>query len=264
MAKKPISQKRAEREEKENRTLRQVFDAFLLGLAAECYLLIVYRGYGVGSVSSMITWYYILYWGSIVGLVLAVAGVAMFFLGRGRSDRTGRVLGKAAPWCFGAGLFLAVTGWVMCRFFGETIGVTAMCMMVPILTVLALIFLLYQHECFLCTIALSGTLFAVWARGATSASNSWRVPVIAGAVFGAVVLVAAAALCRKAQQDGGKLWGVRVCSVDCDYRIVYAVLAAGFVCVLAALAAPGLAYYLMWAAGIVLFAELVYYTTQMM
>ena len=40
---------------------------------------------------------------------------------------------------------------------------TTMCILVPILAVLALVYLLYQHECFLCTAALAGSMFTVWA-----------------------------------------------------------------------------------------------------
>ena len=52
--------------------------------------------------------------------------------------------------------------------------------------------------------------------------------------------------------------------MECDYRILYAVFAAAFVCVLLALAVPAIAYYLMWALGILLFAEVVYYTSKLM
>ena len=37
--KKPSSQKRADRERQDNRTLNRVYYVFLLGLAAECYLI---------------------------------------------------------------------------------------------------------------------------------------------------------------------------------------------------------------------------------
>ena len=49
-----------------------------------------------------------------------------------------------------------------------------------------------------------------------------------------------------------------------DYRVIYGVLAIAFVCVLAAMIFPAISYYLMWALGILLFAELVLYTTKLM
>ena len=42
MAKKSMSEKRAEREQAENQVLRRVFNVFLLGLAAEVYLFVVW------------------------------------------------------------------------------------------------------------------------------------------------------------------------------------------------------------------------------
>ena len=54
MAKKPISQKRAEREKQENQTLQRVFNVFLLGIAAECYLFVVYRNYVMGTAASLL------------------------------------------------------------------------------------------------------------------------------------------------------------------------------------------------------------------
>ena len=263
MSKKPISQKRAEREEKENLTLRRVFNAFLLGLAAECYLLIVYRGYVAGYVDTMLTWYHVLRWGALAGLIAAVVGGVILYLSKKKTGKKARTMSTAGSLCLGIGLFLAVSGWIMTLFMDGT-GVTAMCILVPVVTVLALVYLLYQHECFLCTTALACVLFTVWIRGASAASVTWGVPVIVGAVVGAVLLAAAAALVRKVQQNEGKLKDVRIFSVECDYRIVYATLGAGLVCVLAALALPGLTYYVMWVAGILLFAELVYYTTKLM
>jgi len=50
------------------------------------------------------------------------------------------------------------------------VGVTAMCILVPIVAVLALVYLLYQHECALCSVILSGAMFSVWLRGASGAA----------------------------------------------------------------------------------------------
>ena len=78
MAKKPISQKRADREKQENLALQRVFNVFLLGIAAEVYLFIVYRNYIMGTAHSLLVWYNILRWGALAGLVLLLGafGVA--------------------------------------------------------------------------------------------------------------------------------------------------------------------------------------------
>ena len=161
MAKKAISQKRTDREKQENQALHRVFNVFLLGLAAECYLFIVYRGYGVGAIDSVLIWDKILTWGMYLGLVMLIGAAIAGYVKRADSR-----LRTAMTWVGGLGLFLAASGWIITTFFDNHQGVTAMCIMVPILTVLGLVFLLYQHECFLCTAALAGSMFTVWVRGA--------------------------------------------------------------------------------------------------
>lgn len=259
MAKKSISQKRAERQQQENQALNRVFLVFLLGLAAECYQLIVYRNYVVGTVSAMLMWRNILKYGSIIGLVLLIAGGVWAVMSFKKGDRK---RGSIATWLAGAGAFFAVSGWIMTTFYPA--GVTVMCVIVPVLTVLGLVLFLYQRECFLTTLALCGSFLAVWVCGDGMNSAAWRVPIMIGAVLGLVILAALALLVRKAQQDEGKLMGLRVLPVDCAYNVVYIGLAVCFICVLAALIYAPAAYYIQWALGIAIFAEMVYFTTKMM
>ena len=241
MSKKPISQKRADREKQESQALHRVFNVFLLGLAAECYLLLVYRGYAMGTIDSLLIWHQILTWGMYLGLVMLIAGIAV-----GVAKRKDRRLRTIMTWVAGGGLFLALTGWVVTFFFDNSRGITAMCVLVPIAVVLALVYLLFQPECFLCTLTVSCAMFAVWARGASADSSAFGMVVIAGCVVGALLLAAAAYLVSKAQKDEGKLWGVRVLTPECDYRVVYGVLAVALVCVALAAAAAPAAYYLLW------------------
>lgn len=259
MSKKPISQKRADREKQESQALHRVFNVFLLGLAAECYLLLVYRGYAMGTIDSLLIWHQILTWGMYLGLVMLIAGIAV-----GVAKRKDRRLRTIMTWVAGGGLFLALTGWVVTFFFDNSRGITAMCVLVPIAVVLALVYLLFQPECFLCTLTVSCAMFAVWARGASADSSAFGMVVIAGCVVGALLLAAAAYLVSKAQKDEGKLWKIRVFSLECDYRVVYAVLAVAAVAMLVAAFLPAATVYLMWVLGVLLFAELVYYTTKLM
>ena len=259
MAKKSISQKRAERQQQENQALNRVFLVFLLGLAAECYLFVVYRNYVMGSVPAMLAWRNVLKYGGIIGLVLLLAGAAgaALYFRKGEGKK-----GAAACWCAGVGAFFAMSGWIMSTFYPA--GVTVMCVMVPVLTVLGLVLFLYQRECFLTTLALCGSFLAVWVCGDGLDSMNWRIPIMIGAILGLVILAALALLVRKAQQDEGKLMGLRLLPVDCAYPVVYAGLAVSFVCVLAALVFAPAAYYIQWALGIAIFAEMVYFTTKMM
>lgn len=256
MAKKSISQKKAEKQQMENAALHHVFNVFLGGLAAECWLLLAYRKYIMGTVDAMLLWHTVLKVGLYGGLVLLVAAIA---LGLWKKDCP--KCRKLMPLVGGIGLFLAVSGWVSTTFYPQ--GVTVMCIAVPILTLLGLVFFLYQHECFLSTVVLSGAMFAAWVCS-TGLSGSWRVPVMVGAVCSIIAVAALALLTRKAQQGEGKLKGLRVFSPECGYRILYGVFAASAAAIAVSLAAPGVVYYVMWLLGIAIFAELVYYTTKLM
>lgn len=257
--KKPISQKRADREKQDNRVLTRIYYVFLLGLAAECYLFLVYRGYSWGSVQSMLVWHKILTVLTWAGLIALGAGI-----GGAIASRENRKRRTIMTWVAGAGAFFFMSGWIITHFFTNAFGTIAMCIMVPILAVLALIYLLYQHECALSTAVLAGSMFSVWLRGASAQSDIWRVPVIVGCAVVVLGLAAVLFLSNKARKDEGKLWGVRVFSVECDYRVLFAAVAVAAAAVLLAAVLPAIAYYFMWALGVVLFAELVYYTTKLM
>ena len=110
MAKKSISQKRTERQQQENQALNRVFLVFLLGLAAECYLFFVYRGYVVGTVSAMLAWRNVLRYGAVIGLVLLIAGAALAVMSYKKGDRK---KGAIFCWAAGEGAFFAVSGWIM-------------------------------------------------------------------------------------------------------------------------------------------------------
>ena len=257
--KKPISKKHAERDKAENRTLNRVYYVFLLGLAAECYLFMVYRGYAWGTIKSVLAWDTVLRVSTWVGLAALVIGAVGAYL-----KRQDKKLRTILTWVAGLGAFFFLTGGISTHFFGNGAGVTALCILVPIVAVLALVYLLYQHECAISTVILTGSMFSVWLRSASAGSETWRLPVIAGCAVVVVGLLIVLWLTNKAQKGEGKLFGLRVFSIECDYRIVYAVVAVAAAAVLLAACVASAAYYLMWALGVLLFAELVYYTTKLM
>ncbi len=256
MAKKSISQKKAEKQQLENAALHNVFNVFLAGLAAECWLLLAYRNYVTSTVDALLLWHTVLQVGMIGGLVLLVAAIAVKIWKKNCPKCR-----KVTPLVGGIGLFLAISGWVSTTFYPQ--GITTMCTVVPVLTLLGLVFFLYQHECFLSTVVLSGALFAVWVCS-TGLSGAWKLPVLVGAVCSIIAVAALAVLTRKAQQGEGKLKGLRVLSPECDYRILYGLFALAIVAIAVSLVVPGAAYYVMWLLGIAIFAELVYYTTKLM
>ena len=257
MSKKNANYKQqVQRQEQESAALKNIFNTFLLGLAAECYLFIVYRGYIAGSIDSLLAWDNILRILMWLGAAALVGGGGLALVKRSNAKlRTGGIYAALA------GAFFAVSGWVMTTFFD--IGVITMCTVVPVATVLMLIYFLYQRECFVNTLLLAGTLFTIWICG-RGLTGQWSTLVTIGAVVVVAALAAFALLLGKIRKNGGKVKGLQLFPADCDYRIVYLVTAVCAVLALLALLLPGMSYYLIWAAVVALFGELTFYTTKLM
>ena len=256
MSKKNANCKQAQRQEQESIALKHIFNTFLIGLAAECYLFIVYRGYIAGSVDSLLAWDNILKVLMWLGAAALVGGSGLALVKRSDAKlRTGGIYAALA------GAFFAVSSWVMTTFFD--MGVTTMCTVVPVATVLMLIYFLYQRECFVNTVLLAGTLFTVWVCG-RGLSGQWHTFVTIGAAAVVAALAVFALLLGKLRKNGGKIKGLQILPADCDYRMVYLVTGVCAALALLALLLPGISYYLIWAAVVVLFAELTFYTTKLM
>lgn len=256
MSKKPVSQKRVQRQQQERAALNNIFNTFLVGLAAECYLFIVYRGYIAGTIDSLLAWDNILRVLMWVGVAaLAVGGVFSFVK---KNDAKLRRIGLITA---GAGLFFAATGAIMTRFYD--LGVTAMCTVVPILTVLMLIFFLYPRDCFISTLVLTLSMFTVWICDKGMA-GSLHLYVRIGAIAVMIALAVFGIAARRLQFNEGKLGSWQVFPAECDYRVIYIVSVVAILLVALAAFVPAITYYLIWASVIALFAELAYFTTKMM
>ena len=256
MSKKPVNKSEVQKQEQENIALNNIFNTFLGGLAAECYLFILYRGYVAGTVNSLLTWHTILQVLVWLGAALLVGG-GVFALVKKADEK----LCKRGVFAAVAGAFFALTSWGAMALF--EVGVITMCTIVPVATVLALIYLLYQRECFVSTMMLSVALFVVWLCG-KEASGFLGICATVGAIVVIAALVVAALLVRKIEKNEGKLGRWQLFDTDVDWRVTYLAAAVSAVLVLLGLILPGIAYYLIWAAVVALFAEIAYYTSKMM
>jgi len=256
MAKKPTSQKRALREQQERAALGNIFNVFLTGLAAECILILIYRFYINGNVSTFLAWDNVLRVAVWAGLVLFPCGIGLALVKKANKKihKIGLIAGLS-------GLYLSAVSLISLRFF-ET-GVVGMCIAIPVITVLGLVFFLYQHECFASTTVLAGALFTIWICG-KALGGYWNTLVTICTCAVLVGLVVLMLLVKMLKKNEGKFQDIRIFSPDCDYRLPYLVCAVSFIAVLLVLLLPGLAFYLTWVLVIALFAELAYYTTKMM
>ena len=251
-----MSQKRAQRKQQERAALGNIFNVFLAGLSAECVLFLIYRFYIGGSIESFLAWHNIL-------KVVVWVGLAVFAVGIGaaivkKSDATIRKSGLIAGL---SGLFIALTAFAGTTF--REVGITALCIVVPVVTVLGLVYFLYQRECFLNTTLLAGALFTNWICS-KGMGGSWATLITGCAIAVVVALAVLMVLLATVKKNGGKFREIEIFSADCDYRVIFAVCLVCIAAILLAVFVPTVSFYLTWVLVIALFAELALYTTKMM
>ncbi len=248
--------KRMERKEKSERNMNRAVILLIAGIVAEWYLLLVDRAYARGNIDQFIRWYDVLGVLRWIGLALLAAGVVLY------------VLRKEKPWfswlsatLAGVGVFFAFTS--ICMRYVYPTSVTVMCVLVPVLMILGIIYLFYQAE-----FSAQATALAMALGALVLLSRSRSTAVLACAVLAllgvAAVLVGTVLL--KKENGVLKLGGkrLRLFAPDMDYRLTLGVPALCLVLVLAALVLPAAAFYATWGLAIVTFVLAVYYTIKLL
>ena len=248
--------KRAERRAKSERNMNRAVILLIAGIVAEWYLLLVNRAYARGNIAQFIRWYDILGVLRWIGLLLLAVGVVLY------------VLRKEKPWFLwlgvglaGVGAFLAFTS--ICMRIVYPTSVTVMCVFVPVVLILGIVYLFYQAEFSVQATALA---MALGALVLLSRSQTRAVKVCALlALFGVAALFAGVFLLRKSNgvlSLGDKR--LRLFAPEMDYRLTLGVPALCLVLMLITMIAPGAAFYTTWGLAIVAFALAVYYTVKLL
>ena len=260
MAKQSFQQRRVQKRQQEQAIFRRVLYIFLTGFGLECYLLLMKRLYVDGTVDQVLGAHAALPWIIGAGAAAAVIGAVLSLL-----KKAPRWTRRTGNWVLGLGLFLAVSGVAMRQVYPE--GATVLSVLVPILTIIGLIFYLYQHEFFVTAMILGGSIFSLWVCQRGLDTVNWNTKVTVGAAAVLAGLAAVAYVTRMIQKNDGK-WiskpEVRIFSPGCSYPLLYLAYAAGFAAVALALAFTVTIYYAMWVLGLLLFALAVYYTSKLM
>ena len=217
--------KRAERMARSNRNVNRAITVLMAGVIAEFYLLMVNNYYVKGGVGQVLTMMTVLQVIDYIGCALFGAGLVVWLM-RKKWTR----FAPAAPWLLCIGFFFAVSSILMLKVYPQ--GTTMMCVIVPVVMLIGIVFLLYPRE------------FSVQA----------------------VVAVLGVAVFKAGKNDGKlkKLGDLRIVSQDGDYKLIYAVLAVCALAIVAALAVSSIAYYGLWVLAIGTFLLAVYYTVKMM
>ena len=236
--------------------MRYAVTLLIVGLLAEWYLLLADRFYARGKLDQVVGWYDYLGVMRWVGLAALIAGLVLLAQ-RARQPKL-KLPGLALA-CVGA--FFAFTSVCMRHYY--PVSVTVMCVLVPVLMILGIVYLFYQTEFLVESAALAMGLGALvlLGRSGTMAVKACAVLTLAG--------IAALVVCTLlAKRNGGALRfrgkSVSVFGAKTDYRLALGVPALCFALVLAALFAPGVAFYATWILGVLTFLLAVYYTIKLM
>ena len=229
---------------------------FLAGCVAELYLLVIRRFYVSGTAAQLLACYESLLYVMFAGLVILAVGLLAALAGRKKRGQTR--LGWAV---FGVGAFLALSS-LLIRFFGGS-ALTVLCVVVPVIMLLGILWRLYDRECAWSLTILAASLIVLWiCRHLLGGGTTLGQVAMAGAVVYLVLLVIAAFLTRKADQSNGMLGKIRVLPATADTLPIYVACGLSFVAVVIALFSATVAYYAMWALALVVFVLAVYYTVK--
>ncbi len=250
------NEKLTARRRNSDRSMRYAVTLLTVGLLAEWYLLLADRFYARGKLDQVVGWYDYLGVMRWVGLAALVVGIVLF-MQRARQPKL-KLPGLALACC---GAFFAFTSVCMRHFY--PVSVTVMCVLVPVLLVLGIVYLFYQTEFLVEAAALAMGLGALvlLGRSGTMAVKACALLALAGIA----VLIVCTLLAKK--NSGALRLGkasLPLFGVKTDYRLALGIPALCFVLVLAALLAPAVAFYATWTLGVLTFVLAVYYTIKLM
>ncbi len=260
MAKQPNNSKRLEKQRQEQKALTKVYNIFLFGIAAECYFLLMYNQYVHGTVEQVLTMAAIFTWLGYIGAAAFVGGAIMSLI-----KTLSPVARRIGHWLLGCGAFFAVSSLIIYNIYPA--GTIFLCVLVPVLTVLGLVYYLFQREFFLTTVIMGGSIFTLWVCRKGLGTQNWNTKVTLGAAAVLIGLAALAFVTRQVEKKNGHWIGapnVRILAPGCPYKLLYLTYLVCFVAIVLAFFFVSTTYYTMWLLGILLFVQAVYYTTKLM
>lgn len=229
---------------------------FLAGCVAELYLLVIRRFYVSGTAQQLLACHAALLYVIYAGLAVLAVGLVVALTGKQRPKQA-----RLGWMVFAAGVFLALSA-LLVRTLGSS-ALTVLCVVVPVVMLLGILWRLYDRECAWALTILAASLIVLWiCRHLLGGGTLLGQVAMAGAVVYLVLLVVAAFLTRKADQNKGLLGKLRVLPATADALPIYAACVLSFVAVVIALFSTTVAYYAMWALALVVFILAVYYTVK--
>lgn len=228
----------------------------LAGCLAEAYLLVLRKYFINGKLEQVVQWDGYLQIIVYAGLIIAAAGLAL-----GLVFRKEKSWKQSAGWTLlGAGAFLAVASWLVRNYVYTAI--TPLCIIVPVVMLLGILWRLYDRECVYSLSVLGVTVLVLWLCRKGLGTVVWNTKVLIAAVLYLAVMAVAGVLFWKAGKANGMLGNVRMLPKGADAMPVYASCVLSLAAVAVGLVSTTAAYYAIWAVCLVIFALAVYYTVR--
>ena len=202
--------KRAERMARSNRNVNRAITVLMAGVIAEFYLLMVNNYYVKGGVGQVLTMMTVLQVIDYIGCALFGAGLVVWLM-RKKCTR----FAPAAPWLLCIGFFFAVSSILMLKVYPQ--GTTMMCVIVPVVMLIGIVFLLYPREFSVQAVGLTASLMAMYLIHRGSGSDTWGGIVTGCSILAiCVVAVLGVAVFKAGKNDGKlkKLGDLRIVSQD--------------------------------------------------
>ena len=250
--------KRTMRMEKNNRNMNRALELLTAGFLAEFYLLLVNNYFVRGTIGQLVAMSYVLEGLVYVGLALVAAGIVMLIVDR----KKGGSFTKLNKWLLVAGVFFTLSSELMLKVYPQ--GTTAMCIFVPVVMILGVIFLMYQREFSVQAVALALSILAMVLLSRGAGNANWSFIVKAYSICAAATAVVLLVIAYAAQRGDGCIGSVRIFPSGAGYKMLYLVLVVCLAAIIAALFVSGIAYYGVWALSVLLFLLAVYYTVKML
>ena len=255
MSQKP-NQKKNNRAKQNSGSMNGSAEILIFGCLAEMYLLLLRRFYINGTLEQVVAWDG--YLTVILYASLAVLAVGLVLGLVFRKDKGWR---RKASWIvFGAGVFQAVSSWLVKQFVYTAL--TPLCVIVPVAMVLGILWRLYDQECACALTILGATELVLWICRKGLGTSLWNGRAMAVAVVYLVLMAAAAFLFWKAGKSGGLVGKLRLLPAGADAKPVYIACGVSLAAVALSLISGIVAYYAIWVVGMVIFALAVYYTVR--
>ncbi|MEG2037579.1 MAG: hypothetical protein RRZ93_06275, partial [Ruthenibacterium sp.] len=223
----------------------------IVGCLTETYFLLVQRFYVNGKMEQVLAMHGVLLYLAYASLAIFALGLLFALLQRKKRPQLGIAIAAM-------GAFLAVANFGMRVVYPAATSV--LCVVVPIMTLLGIVFFLYQREFFYGVSVLGLAICNLWACRKGLASGYWHNKLLIATGVVVLLFLLVLLVVHKIEDNKGKWKTKKLFPAGTEYDVIYGSCLLSIVALVLCVFSATIAYYAMWALAVCLFALAVYYT----